>query len=172
METLFDLFISKIKEMKAKDFTIIKAPIVDEKTFCFCILDEYFDQKSKNLIVVDEEGKYIGLISPKDLVVLFSSLPTDISNVFSKANVSSCTTAKNLANKHLPIITDDDKINRVAECMIKYESTVLPRARIKDGPVEGLISIDDIAVAVRNIWKESGIDPKLLAQALEREEDE
>ncbi len=72
----------------------------------------------------------------------------------------------------MPIITDDDKINRVAECMIKYESTVLPRARIKDGSVEGLISIDDIAVAVRNIWKESGIDPKLLAQALEREEDE
>ncbi len=62
METLFDLFISKIKEMKAKDFTIIKAPIVEEKTFCFSILDEYFDQKSKTLIVVDEEGKYIGLI--------------------------------------------------------------------------------------------------------------
>ena len=172
MEILFDIFISKIKEMKAGDFSILKVPTIIETTSCFSILDEYLDQKSKRLIVTDEEGIYYGLICPKDLVILFSSPNLAISNVFAKAKLFSNTTARDLANKHLPIVTDDDKVSRVAEWMIKYEATVLPRAREKDGPVEGLISIDDIAVAVRNIWKESGIDPILLAQALEREEDE
>ncbi len=172
METLFDIFISKIKEMKAGDFSILKVPSIVETTACFFILDESFHQDSKTLIVVDEEGKYYGLISPKDLVVLFSTFHTDISNVLSKAKAFSSTTARDLANQNLPIIVDDDKISRVTECMTKYESTVLPRAKTKDDPVEGLISINDIILSVRNIWKETSIDSKMLILELERGEDE
>ncbi len=172
METLFDDFISKIKEMKAEDFSLLKVPTVIETTPCFSILDESFDKNSKILIVVDEEGKYYGLISPKDFIVLFATLHTDITNVLSKAKTFSCTTARDLANQNLPIILDDDKISRVTECMIKYESTVLPRAKTKDDPVDGLISINDIILAVRNIWKETSNDSKLLVLDLEREEDE
>ncbi|MCE7748727.1 MAG: CBS domain-containing protein [Candidatus Heimdallarchaeota archaeon] len=158
--------------MKAEDFTILQVSTVVETTPCFSILDESFDQDSKTLIVVDEKDKYYGLISPKDLIVLFATLHTDITNVLSKAKVFSCTTARDLANQNLPIIVDDDKISRVTECMIKYESTVLPRAKTKDDPVEGLISINDIILAVRNIWKETSADSKLLVLDLEREEDE
>ncbi len=172
METLFDNIISKIKEMKAEDFSLLKVPTVIETTPCFSILDESFDLNSKTLIVVDEEDKYYGLISPKDLMVLFATLHTDITNVLSKAKAFSRTTARDLANQNLPIIVDDDKISRVTECMIKYESTVLPRAKTKDDPVDGLISINDIILAVRNIWKEISIDSKLLVLDLEREEDE
>ena len=172
MEDLFDIFISKIKEMKAEDFSILQVPTIVETTPCFSILDESFDQNSKTLIVVDEEDKYYGLISPKDLIVIFATLQTDITNVLSKAKVFSCTTARDLANQNLPIIVNDDKISRVTECMIKYESTVLPRAKTKDDPVEGLISINDIILAVRNIWKEAIVDSKPLVLDLEREEDE
>lgn len=172
MENLFDIFISKIKEMNAEDFTTLQVPIIVETTPCFSILDESSDQNSKTLIVVDEDDKYYGIISPKDLIALFASLHTDITNVLSKAKVFSCTTARDLANQNLPIIVDDDKISRVTECMIKYESTVLPRAKTKDDPVEGLISIDDIILAVRNIWKETSADSKLLVLDIEREEDE
>jgi len=172
MEDLFDVFISKIKEMKAEDFPILQVPTVVETTPCFTILDESFEQNSKTLIVVDEEDKYYGLISPKDLIVLFATLHTDITNVLSKVKTISCTTARDLANQNLPIIVNDDKISRVTECMIKYESTVLPRAKTKDDPVEGLISINEIILAVRNIWKETSADSKLLVLDLEREEDE
>ncbi|MHA1218800.1 MAG: CBS domain-containing protein [Candidatus Heimdallarchaeaceae archaeon] len=172
MEDLFDIFISKIKEMKAEDFSILQVPTIVETTPSFSILDESFNQNSETLIVVDEEDKYYGLISPKDLIVLFATLHTDITNVLSKAKAFSCTTARDLANQNLPIIVNDDKISRVTECMIKYESTVLPRAKTKDDPVEGLISIHDIILAVRNIWKETSLDSKLLVLDLEREEDD
>ena len=84
----------------------------------------------------------------------------------------SCATARDLANQNLPIIVNDDKISRVTDCMIKYESTVLPRAKTKDDPVEGLISINDVLLAVRNIWKETSFDNEHLVLNLEREEDE
>lgn len=172
MENLFDIFISKTKEMKAEDFLILQVPTIIDTTPCFSILDESFDQTPKTLIVVDEEGKYIGLISPKDLMVLFAPLQTDITTVLSKAKVFSCTTARDLANQNLPIIVNDDKISRVTECMIKYESTVLPRAQTKDDPVEGLITINDVLLAVRNIWKETSFDNEHLVLDLEREKDE
>ncbi len=172
MENLFDIFISKAREMKAEDFSILKVPTIIDTTPCFSILDESFDQTPKTLIVVDEEGKYIGLISPKNLIVLFASLQSDITSVLSKTKVFSCATARDLANQNLPIIVNDDKISRVTDCMIKYESTVLPRAKTKDDPVEGLISINDVLLAVRNIWKETSFDNEHLVLNLEREEDE
>ncbi|MCE7741456.1 MAG: CBS domain-containing protein [Candidatus Heimdallarchaeota archaeon] len=172
MESLFEAFISKIKEMKAGDFLMLKAPTIIETTACFSILDESLHQNSKTLIVVDEEGKYFGIISPKDLVVLFTTFQTDISTVFSKVKAFTSSTARDLANQNLPIIIDADKISRVTECMTKYESTILPRAKTKNDPVEGLISINDIILAVRNIWKDTRIDSKQLVLELEREEDE
>ncbi len=40
MEILFEIFISKIKEIKAGDFSILKVPTIIETTPCFSILDE------------------------------------------------------------------------------------------------------------------------------------
>jgi hypothetical protein len=53
----------------------------------------------------------------------------------------------------LPIIYDDDPIERITESMAKFQSSVLPRARDRKDQIVGLIYLKDIFTEFRTILR-------------------
>ncbi|MHA1401437.1 MAG: CBS domain-containing protein [Candidatus Heimdallarchaeaceae archaeon] len=146
-------FFAKIRNRQAKDIPLRKVPIIELSTSCKNLFSCFFDVDVAAVIVNDKDGNYIGLLTPKEFLSLFTPRHTDIQDVISKARLFSSTTAEDLVNTHLPKVCDDYSIKHVAELMSKYETVVLPRVETRKGEVMGVITLRDIIGFVRNEWR-------------------
>lgn len=146
-----DVF-SQIKEMKVKDFPIQKVPRINEDTGCAELLDFLVEEKSSVAMVFDDQNKYIGILTIKDLLSLLRPRRTDITDVLSRSQVLSCITAFDLVRRNTPIVKEEDSIENVARLMDKFDIVFLPRCAERKGEIEGMIFLSDIITALRDNW--------------------
>ncbi|MCF2144714.1 MAG: CBS domain-containing protein [Candidatus Heimdallarchaeota archaeon] len=150
---MFDMakLFQELRKRKAADFKLRKiTPIYDDQT-----LLEIFNRIGTSdlpiIPVINKKGQYIGIITLRDLLFLFQKKHTSLHEAFSHQHVFTKYTAGELININLPVIYDNDSLERVMECMSKYQSSVLPRARDQKEQITGLIYLADIFTEIRNI---------------------
>ena len=156
-ELMEDVF-SKVKDMKAKEFPVRKAPIVYEDTSCSVLLDFLVEDKSLVAMVFNHDNEYIGILTIRHLIKLLSRRKTEITEVLARTHVLSCITALDLLRSDIPIIKDDDTIEKVAELMERYNTIFLPRQVDRRSKVEGLIFFEDILRTLKENWVGACID--------------
>ena len=149
---------SKVKDMRAKEFPLRKVPILYEDTSCSVLLDFIVEDKSLVAMVYDHENEYIGILTMRHLLKLLSKRKTDLTDVLAKTHVLSCITALDLLRSDIPIIKDDDTIEKVAELMEKYNTVFLPRQVDRKSKIEGLIFFEDILRTLKENWVGACID--------------
>jgi predicted transcriptional regulator len=158
MEDIMEDAFSKVKEMKAVDFPLRKVPILYEDTNCSVLLDFIVEDKSLVAMVYNHKNEYIGILTMRHLVKLLSKRRADITDVLARTHVLSCITALDLLRSDIPIIKDDDNIEKVAELMEKYNTVFLPRQVDRKAKVEGLIFFEDILRTLKENWVGACID--------------
>lgn len=146
-----DIF-SSIRNMKASDFPIRPAPTINEGLNCMELIESFLNVDSPITIVVNDDGKYIGVLTIKDTLPLLKKRKTDIHDSLSRSRVLSCITACDLAKRQLPIITDNDDITSVATLMETHDTIFLPRVKERKGAILGVISLMDILKEVKEDW--------------------
>ncbi len=158
MEDIMEDVFSKIKEMKAKDFPIRKVPIIYDYTSCSVLLDFLVVDKSLVAMVYNEKEEFVGLLTMRHLLSLLRPRHTEITEVFSRTHVLSCVTAFDLLRADIPLVRDEDNIERVAGLMEKYNTVFLPRQADRKSKVEGLIFLEDILKTLQENWAGACID--------------
>jgi len=157
-EKLMEDVFSKIKEMKANEFPVREVPIINEDTGCIELLDKLLEEDSPVAIVMDDEDKFMGILTIKNLLSLLKPRKTDISDILSRTHVLSCITAFDLVKRDLPLVKDDDNIERIAGLMDKYDTIFLPRCRERKGKIEGMIFLTDIIHTLKDNWVGACLD--------------
>ena len=152
MDQIIEDIFSEIKEMKAAEFPIRKVKRIHEDISCMDLIDSFINETSPVTIVVDDEGKYTGVLTIKDILPLLQKRRTDLHEAITRSRVLSCVSACDLAKKQFPIVLDDDEINVVASLMESYETAFLPRAKERKGEIIGTISLMDILAKVKESW--------------------
>jgi len=152
-----DVF-SSIREMKAKEFPIRKVPIVYEDTSCSVLLDFLVEDKSLVAMVFNHTNEFVGILTIRNLLKLISRRKTEITEVLARTHVLSCITALDLLRSDIPIINDEDKIEKVVGLMERYNTIFLPRQVDRKSKVEGLIFFEDILKTLKEKWVGSCID--------------
>jgi len=152
-----DVF-SSIREMKAKEFPIRKVPIVYEDTSCSVLLDFLVEDKSLVAMVFNHTNEFVGILTIRNLLKLISRRKTEITEVLARTHVLSCITALDLLRSDIPIIKDEDKIEKVVGLMERYNTIFLPRQVDRKSKVEGLIFFEDILKTLKEKWVGSCID--------------
>lgn len=150
-QTIEDVF-SEIKEMKASEFPIRKVKRIQEDISCMDLIDSFIKETSPITIVVNDEGKYTGVLTIKSILPLLQRRKTDLHEAISRSRVLSCVSACDLAKKQFPIVLDDDEINVVASLMESYDTAFLPRAKERKGEIIGTIALMDILAKVKENW--------------------
>ncbi len=150
-ETMEEIF-SSIKEMKVTEFPIRKVPTIHEDLSCMELIDSFLIDTSPITIVVDEDGKYTGVLTIKDILPLLQKRKTDIHDALMRSRVLSCITACDLAKRQLPPIKDDDEISTVANLMEIHDTVFLPRVKDRKGEILGVIALMDILGEVKSRW--------------------
>ncbi|MHA1125631.1 MAG: CBS domain-containing protein [Candidatus Heimdallarchaeota archaeon] len=147
MELLFD----KVKDLIASDFPVREiAPILEETTLLE-ILNKLGTSDLPIIPVINKENEYIGIITLRDLLFLFKRRHSTLQEAISHQNIASKTTASDLININLPIIYDEDSLQRITKIMSNFQSTVLPRASKRNEQITGLIYMKDVFTEIRNI---------------------
>lgn len=146
-----DVF-SKIKEMKADEFPVREVPKILGSSGCSDLLDFLVDDKSLAAMVVDDNGEYIGLITLRHLLSLISTKHTEIIEIFSRTHVLSCITALDLLRSDIPIVKDEDTVEKIATLMERYNTVFLPRSTDRKSKVKGLIFLADIMKVLKDNW--------------------
>ena len=150
--SLIESLISEIKKLKVSEFPIRELPIVQENTDCLDIFGLIIDNDPPIVIVVNEKNEYIGIVTLLDLLSFFATSSSDLHDALSKTHIGLCIEVRDLLKAYLPIIYDDDNIAEVAQLMIKYETTFLPRAHSKnDKTILGIILLRDIVKKFRDL---------------------
>ncbi len=152
-----DVF-SKVKEMKAKDFPLREVSKVNEDVGCSDLLDLLLEEGKPVAMVYNDKDEFQGLISVRNLLSLLKPRKTDITDVFAQTHVLSCITAFDLVNSGVPIVNDEDDIERVAGLMDKYNTTYLPRRIDRKHEIKGMIFLRDIIELLRENWFGACID--------------
>lgn len=152
-----DIF-SSIKEMKVTEFPIRKVPTIREDLSCMELIDSFLSDTSPITIVVDEDGKYTGVLTIKDILPLLQKRKTDIHDALMRSRVLSCITACDLVKRQLPTINDNDDIFTVANIMESHDTVFLPRVKERKGEILGVIALMDILNGVKTIWDCSCLD--------------
>lgn len=152
-----DVF-STIKEMKAKEFPVREVPIIREDSSCSELLDFLVEEESLVAMVINDKEEFVGIITMRHLLSLLRPRQTDITRVLSRTRVLSCITALDLLRSDIPIVKDEDNIERVAGLMDKYNTVFLPRQADRKSEVKGLIFLQDILRTLKNNWVGSCVD--------------
>jgi len=143
---------SSVKEMKAKEFPVRKAPIVYEDTSCSVLLDFIVEDKSSVAMVFNHKNEFIGLLTIRNMLNLLSPRKTDLTEVLTRIHVLSCITALDLLQADIPIVKDEDNIEKVAGLMKNYNTIFLPRQSDRKSMVKGLIFLEDILRTLQQNW--------------------
>jgi CBS domain containing-hemolysin-like protein len=158
MEDIMEEVFTRVKEMKAKDFPIRKVPIVYEDTSCSDLLNFLVEDKSLVAMVFNHKNEFIGLLTIRNMLNLLSPRKTDLTDVLTRTHVLSCITALDLLQSDIPIVKDEDNIERVAGLMKNYNTVFLPRQSERKSMVKGLIFLEDILGTLQQNWIGSCID--------------
>lgn len=150
-QAIEDLF-AEVRGMKAKEFPIREVATVNQDLSCIELIDSFLDQSAPLTLVTNDEGKYIGVLTIKDILPLLQKRRTDLRDVLLRTQVLSCITAFDLAKRQLPTIMDDDEVIRIAGLMASYDVVYLPRVKERKGPVVGVISLLDILAQIKEYW--------------------
>ncbi len=146
IETLFE----KVKDLTATEFPVREFTPITEDTPLLEILNKLGTSDLPIIPVIDKNNEYIGTITLRDLLFLFHRLHTSLHEAMSHQNISKLI-ASDLININLPIIYDEDSLQRIAETMSKFQSTVLPRASTRNEQIFGLLYMKDVFTEIRNL---------------------
>ncbi|MHA1504542.1 MAG: CBS domain-containing protein [Candidatus Heimdallarchaeota archaeon] len=151
----FDInqLLEKVKHLKAKDFPLREIKPIPKDTSLSEIINQLGTSDLPIIPVIDEKDQYIGIITLRDLLFLFQRKHTALHEAFSLQNLTQGYIAEELININLPIIYDDDSIERITESMVKFQTSVLPRAVDRNEQISGLIYLKDIFTEIRNILR-------------------
>ena len=145
--------LEKVKHLKAKDFILREITPIAHDTPLAEIINQLGTSDLPIIPVIDKKNQYIGIITLRDLLFLFQRKHTALHEAFSLQHLTHGYIAEELININLPIIYDDDSLERITESMAKFQSSVLPRAINRNEPISGLIYLKDIITEVRNILR-------------------
>ena len=146
----FNQLKEKVKHLKAKDFLLREITPISKETPLAEIINQLGTSDLPIIPVIDEKKQYIGIITLRDLLFLFQRKHTALHEAFSLQNLTHGYTAEELININLPIIYDDDSLERITESMAKFQTSVLPRAINRNEQISGLIYLKDIFTEIRN----------------------
>jgi len=144
----------RIKKLKAADFKLRKITPIQEHHTLLEIFNRIGTSDLPIIPVINKKQEYIGIITLKDLLFLFQKKHTSLHEAFSHQHVFTKYTAGELININLPVIYDDDHLERVMDYMGKFQSSVLPRAKNRKEQITGLIYLADIFTEIRNIIRQ------------------
>jgi CBS-domain-containing membrane protein len=141
----------KMKDLTAADFPTREIKPIPEDTPLLEIINKLGTSDLPIIPVINEKGDYIGIITLRDLLFLFQKKHTSLHEAFSLQHMSDGYIASELININIPIIYDDDSLERITEIMAKFNSSVLPRAANRKEQISGLIYLKDIFTEMRNV---------------------
>ncbi|MHA1212187.1 MAG: CBS domain-containing protein [Candidatus Heimdallarchaeota archaeon] len=153
MNIKMDVLFEKVKDLVASDFPVREITPILEDTPLLEIFNKLGSSDLPILPVIDKNNEYIGIITLRDLLFLFQRRHTSLTEVVSHQNIASKNTASDLININLPIIYDEDSLERIVEIMSKSQSTVLPRASKRNEQITGLLYVKDIFTEIRNMLR-------------------
>ncbi|UJG44278.1 MAG: CBS domain-containing protein [Candidatus Heimdallarchaeum endolithica] len=147
-------FLTNMRSISVLEIPKKKVPELSSSISCDKLFSCFFDYDSPVIIIKDEKGKFLGLLTPKNFLKLFNPVHSDLRDPFFQALYFENATADEIVDKKLPIVYDDLKLEDVAELMLKYSTNVLPRAKDKKSEVKGVILFIDILNFVKDKWLE------------------
>ena len=137
--------IHELSKMEAKNIPTREITKIQSDTDFRTILSSVLKDENHILSVLDNKNKQVGFITLLNVLEIFEPKHTKIQSVLTRKHTLSDTTAKDIAETHLPFIYDDSKLGQIAELMRKYEVQVLPRkSDKKDLSCKGIITLKDI----------------------------
>ena len=146
--------LTRISEIEAQEIPIQDISSISANTDFIEIMSVIVDKDLAILNVKNEKDTNIGFITLLDILKIFEPKHSDIHSVLSRKQILSETKAEHIAKTQLPLIYDDTKLEQIAELMLKYESSFLPRAKNKKNPeCLGIILLKDIFVKCNEILK-------------------
>ena len=148
-----DQLLKKVRNLTASDFTRREIRPISEETPLLEIINELGTSDLPIIPVIDKESKYIGIITLRDLLFIFQRKHTSLHEAFHLQHMTDGYVAGELININLPIIYDDDSLERITDIMARYQSTVLPRAPNRKEQINGLIYFKDIITEIRTILR-------------------
>lgn len=150
MSIEIDPLIQKVRNLKAKNFPKREITPIAGETPLIDILNKFGTSDLPILPVINKKNQYIGIITLRDLLFLFKRKHTTLHEAISLQHMTHGYIADELVNINLPIIYDDDSVDRIANIMSKFQTSVLPRAVDRKSQICGLIYLKDIFTEIRN----------------------
>ena len=155
-----DNLIQKVKGLKASNFPLREITPIKDDTPLEEIINQLGTSDLPIIPVIDDKDHYIGIITLTDLLFLFQRKHTSLHEAFSLQHLTDGYVAGELININLPIIYNDDSLERITESMSKFRSSVLPRASNRKEQISGLIYLKDIFTEIRNILRKMATEPE------------
>jgi len=145
-QEIVEELITRITTLKARDLPVRPLISVSEDLDCLEIFDKMLTHDPPILKVVNDKGKYIGLLSLIDLLSFFAPITSsELHDVIAHTHFGQCIEAGNLITQNLPRVYDEDSVKEISHLMFKYKTTFLPRAHTdKDKDIIGIILLRDI----------------------------
>jgi CBS domain-containing protein len=140
----------ELKNFKAINFPQREITPISDDTPLIEILSKLGASDLPIIPVINEKEEYIGIITLRDLLFLFQRKHTSLHEAFHLQHMTEGYIARELININLPVIYDDDSFERIIESMVKFQSSVLPRAANRKEQISGLIYLKDIFTEIRN----------------------
>lgn len=148
-----DQLLENVKCLRAKDFPTREITPLDKDTPLIKIINQLGTSDLPIIPVINEKSEYIGIITLRDLLFLFQRKHSALHEAFSLQHLTHGYIAEELININLPIIYDDDSVERITESMAKFQSSALPRAKSRNEQIIGLIYLKDIFTEFRTILR-------------------
>lgn len=164
MSINLDQLLQRVKNLTAKNFPRREIRPISEDTPLLEIINKLGTSDLPILPVINNKKKYIGIITLSDLLFLFQRKHTSLHEAFHLQHMTEGYVAGELININLPIIYDDDSLERITDIMGRFQSTVLPRAPNRKEQITGLIYLKDIITEIRTILR------KMIAEQQKKEE--
>ena len=145
MESSYGDIIEKLSKIEAKEIPTQEINKINSDADFRTVLSTILINENQVLSVLDNKNKQVGFITLLNILEIFEPKHTDIKSVLTRKHSLSDTTAKDIAETHLPFIYDKTNLGQIAELMIKYEMEFLPRkSDRKDQSCKGVIRLKDI----------------------------
>lgn len=155
-----DNLLQKVRSLKASNFPLREITPIKDDTPLQEIINQLGTSDLPIIPVIDKKNHYIGIITLTDLLFLFQRKHTSLHEAFSLQHLTDGYIAGELININLPIIYDDDSLERITESMSKFKSSVLPRAKNRKEQITGLIYLKDIFTEIRNTLRKMVAEPE------------
>ncbi|MBN1329755.1 MAG: CBS domain-containing protein [Candidatus Heimdallarchaeota archaeon] len=143
----------KAKSLTAIDFPLREITPIREETPLLEIIDHLSTTDLPIISVINKKNQYIGIITLQNLLFIFKRKHTSLHEAFTLQYMTEGYNAGELVNINLPIIYDNDSLEKITEYMDKFHSLVLPRASNRNEQITGFIYLKDIITEFRNIFR-------------------